>query len=352
MKALSLNVNLRSTLSSLTGVQRYALEVFQRLEPYIATRNTRPAATLGAVGGQLWEQFLLPWKLRSGELLWSPANVGPLSVSRQVVTIHDAATFDHPEWFKGMFSRWYRFLLPLLARRCRGVVTVSHDAKRRLVNHLGVPEEKVKVIWNGVSQALKPARSEDVAELRARYGIRPQSRYFAYVGSLEPRKNLSRLMNAWEEASLGPGFQLIVAGSAGKVFSGGGCDRLPAGCRAVGRISDEELVALLSGAYGFVYPSLYEGFGLPPLEAMACGARLGISDIPVLREVCGDVAMYFDPLDTRSIAKVLVEMAAEKEANRNEAVRRGLAHVQQFTWEKSAQEHANYFRELERGMIR
>ncbi len=338
---------MRSTQSPLTGVQRYALEVLNRFPKEYEERKFAPSRSPGTIKGQFWEQLLLPILLsRGGGLLWSPANVGPLAVKNQVVTIHDASTFDHPEWFGRLFATWYRFLLPRLARRSLGVVTVSYDAKRRLLPYLKVPEDKVRVIWNGVSGELSPLPQVDCFEFRKRHSIMEEERYFAFVGSLEPRKNLKRLLEAWEVSGLAKSFSLLIAGSAGRVFAESGLGEPPAGCRFLGRIADEDLNPFLSGAHAFVFPSLYEGFGLPPLEALACGTRVAVSVISVLEEVCGECASYFDPEDVESIAGVLRRLAAESGEEREAAIGKGLIRASTFTWERSAREHMEFFNEI------
>lgn len=341
---MNLAINMRTSMGPLTGVQRYAIELAKRFEE-CTTRPLQPARNLGAIRGQIWEQFELPGSLDDRSLLWSPGNVGPLRIRNQVVTIHDATTFDHPEWFSWPFALWYRMLLPRLAKRVRGIVTVSEDSKRRLLAHLNVPDEKIRVIYNGVSSDLSPAPQEHLGALRGRLGLK--KKYFAYLGSLEPRKNLKNLLDAWRSVARDlPEFELLIVGSASKIFAGETKDDVPMHCRFLGRLPDEDLPAFLSGAHALVYPSLYEGFGLPPLEAMACGVRVAVSDIPVLREVCSTEATYFDPLDIISIQDSLVELAAEESCNRQAFIDKGRERARGFSWERSACQHIEYFQEM------
>lgn len=341
---MSLAINMRTAMGSLTGVQRYALELSKRIDPDVSSRFA-PDRILGGLKGQVWEQFSLPYIARKSSLLWSPGNVGPLRVRNQVVTIHDATTFDHPEWFDRKFALWYRFLLPKLAKRVRGIITVSQDSKERLVKCLGVDGDKIRVIHNGVSQELAPAGSASTRTFQRKLGI--TNPYFAYIGSLEPRKNLETLMKAWRmAASEMPQCELLIAGAGGNVFSGGDTHDVPERCRFVGRLPDEDLAPFLSGARALVYPSLYEGFGLPPLEAMACGTRVAVSDIPVLREVCGEDASYFDPINNTSIAEALLGIDRESERFRTERIEKGLKRAAGFTWERSARLHRTFFEEL------
>lgn len=342
---MSYSINMRSSMGPLTGVQRYAIEVAKRLDPK-SERFIQPRKQLGSVAGQLWEQFVLPRRIAKGRLLWSPGNVGPLSVENQVITIHDASTLDHPEWFDHKFARWYRFALPRLARRVRGIVTVSQDSKERLLEHIGVPSDKIRVIHNGVSSDLSPSGAGEIEAMKGKYGMK--GKYFAFVGSLEPRKNLSQLLEAWERCSDRlEGVELIIAGASGTVFSRGVESSVPNRCRFVGRMPEADLSAFISGSEALVYPSLYEGFGLPPLEAMACGTRVLSSNIAVIREVCGEDAMYFDPHCSESIADSLLAIGRESDCDRLERINAGRKRADSFTWERSAQSHKNYFEEIE-----
>jgi glycosyltransferase involved in cell wall biosynthesis len=185
-------VNTRTLGHFTTGVQRY----LAGLLPFMGTglRRIAPGAGFQGIKGHLWEQFILPGKV-GDDLLWSPGNTGPLAVRRQVLTLHDASSLDHPEWFEAKFARWYGWLLPKLARKAARIITVSEDARRRIVDRLRLPESKVIAIPNGVDARFQPASAEAVANLRSKLDL-PAS-FFLYVGSLEPRKNLALLLEAW-----------------------------------------------------------------------------------------------------------------------------------------------------------
>ncbi len=318
---VELSINSRCLTAPLTGVQRYLLE----LRPYFSNEVEwlQPRRRLSKIRGHLWEQFTLPRRF-SHRLLWSPANTGTLGIRRQVVTIHDASTLDHPEWFTRQFAAWYRFLLPRLCQRVRAIVTVSHFSKTRLVEKCGVAPEKVFVVHNGIRAAASlPPTDEE----------RP---FILYVGSLEPRKNLLRLLAAWRKIAPAK-IELHIAGASGRVFRETTLVNLPPGVRTLGQIDDTQLATRYSTARAVVYPSLYEGFGFPPLEAMSYGTGVLVSDIPSLREICGSMALYCDPLRVSDIAEKL-EALIRDPATAFPSPAHLQRHAAQYTWDRCAAE--------------
>lgn len=272
MREENVVINTRTLWAPTTGVQRYTRELLN----YFGNRchAIGPKRLLPGNTGHLWEQLILPWRLK-GRLLWSPANTGPLSVANQVVTIHDAATLDHPEWFAQSFACGYRLLLPRLIKIVRLIITDSEFSRQQLLAHSQVPAEKIIAIPLGVSNHFSPAAPDDLERVRCRYHLeRP---YLLALGSLEPRKNLNRLLTAWTQLrDRYTDIELLIVGGTGKIFRDPCYGPIPHGVRFLGYVEDQDLPALFSGAMIFVYPSIYEGFGLPPLEAMACGSKWGI----------------------------------------------------------------------------
>src|SRR5258707_8147845 len=161
-------VNLRTLGSQITGVQRYLLSLLPHLPSELS--SVKPSRALHGIKGHLWEQFYLPTQLKH-RLLWSPGNTGPLGVSRQVLTVHDAAALDHPEWFERKFTLWYSALLPRLIRKVRAIITVSHFSKERIVRLTGVDPERVNVIFNGVDKRFRPAGAEAIQAVKAKYDL-------------------------------------------------------------------------------------------------------------------------------------------------------------------------------------
>jgi glycosyltransferase involved in cell wall biosynthesis len=323
-------VNLRTLGYGITGVQRYLLSLLPHMPSELNT--IKPLRALQGIKGHIWEQVYLPTQLRR-RLLWSPGNTGPISVSRQVLTLHDAASLDHPEWFERKFALWYGALLPRLIRRVRAIITVSNFSKERIVRLTHVEPERVHVISNGVEPRFRPSDPNTVKQVKTKFDL--NSPYILFVGTLEPRKNLKILLEAWHLGGF-DGATLAVVGTSGHLFRRLQFDSIPEGVRLLGRVEDEALPALYSGAAGFVYPSIYEGFGLPPLEAMACGCPVAVSDIAAHREVFGSTAAYFDPFSPEDLSSSLEQLLWLNGASRASYVQEGLHQAAGYRWETAA----------------
>ncbi len=329
---MDLFVNGRFLTRPVTGVERYGREVLQRLGG--DAKLILPRSARRGVLGHLWEQGVLPSRLPKQALLWSPANTGPLRSRRQVVTLHDLAPIHHPEWFRPWFAAWYRWLLPRLARRARRVLTVSFFSRDCIIGDLAVPEENVDVAPPGVGPPFRPVSETAAKVLAARHGL--DGPYLLWVGTLEPRKNLRRLLRAWAAVAPDlPDVSLALVGSPGRAFptaKAEGAVRV----RRLGRVSDDDLAALYSGALALVYIPLYEGFGLPPLEAMACGCPVLASRAGGLPEAVGEAALFVEPQDEAAIAGRLGQLVVEV-ALRRRLGASGLEHARAFSWERTAQ---------------
>ena len=328
-------VNGRVARHALTGQPRYLVELLDRLPEL---RCIAPDRDMSGVQAHAWEQSVLPVRAR-GSLLWSPSTTGPLSMKRQIVTVHDTAPIDHPDWFEPRFSSWYAWLLPRLARRVLHLVAISGFTKERLVHHAGIEPDKVTVVPNGIGDTFSPRSPDEIASARAQLGL-PEGRYIVTLGSVEPRKNLRVLLEAWRRVA--PELEdlhLVVAGEVGAthVFKRVEISEVPARVHFTGRVPDPLLPPLLSGADVFVFPSLYEGFGLPPLEAMACGTAVLCSDRASLPEVVGDAAVLFDPGSAGPLSEELLKIL-RNEGQRTKLRNQGLARAGSFTWDRTAAE--------------
>jgi glycosyltransferase involved in cell wall biosynthesis len=317
-------INGRFLSRRISGVERYAHEISKRIHP---GRIIRPGIQAGQMGGNLWEQFLLPLQIKQNETLWSPANAGPWLVRNQVLTVHDASVFDHPEWFKPSFAAWTRLSWRILARRVKAIITVSNFSRDRLSIHLKIPAEKINVIHNGVGQPFTPQAEKKVKMIRRKYRL--DKPYFLSVGTNEPRKNLSLLLRAWKNLG-NTSHTLFVAGGQGHVFSSTDSDIST-------YIGDDDLPALYAGATAYVTASHYEGFGLPALEAMACGTPVIAPNITAFPEVLGDAAFLIEPNNIGETSKAMQKIIDEPQL-KNTLRERGLEHVKNFTWERAAQQ--------------
>jgi glycosyltransferase involved in cell wall biosynthesis len=337
-------VNLRSMTADLSGIQRYVGELRGRLGKKV--QSIAPARPLQGVRGHLWEQCYLPAQVHS-RLLWSPANTGPLFLRRQVVTVHDIAVLDHPEWFAARFAAWYRWTIPRLVRCARSVIAVSEFTKSRLIERVGADRRRIAVIPNGVDARFRPCSAEAIEDARRHLEI-PTQRYVLSLGTLEPRKNLRCQLQAWSRCveRLPADIWLVVAGraGAGHIFAGTNAGQIPNRVHFAGFVPDALLPALYSGALALLYPSIYEGFGLPVVEAMASGTVPITSNSTALPEVVGNAGITVDPLDADAIANA-IELLVTDVSVRQTLRDRGLERGRLFTWQSTASQTWEVLRE-------
>ncbi len=334
MRMPQIVVNGRVLTSPVTGVQRYTKALLARWNGRIDLVS--PVVASHGVAGHAWEQLVLPGKLR-GRLLFSPSNTGPLRTNRQVLTVHDMSIFDCPETFTSRFVAWYQFLLPRLLPQVGLIITVSEFMKQRILEHIAIKPEKVVVIPNGVDADFCP---EAISQLDNAIGSLnlPSSNYILAVGSVEPRKNLRRLLDAWArvQEQLPDDLWLVVVGAArnGRVFEGVRFDCLPQRVLFTGRVAEHLLPSLYAGALATVYVSIYEGFGLPLVESMACGTPVLAGNRSAMPELVGDAGILVDPFNVEEIAEALAGIVDS--TLRAKLRQRGLSRARQFSWDETA----------------
>jgi glycosyltransferase involved in cell wall biosynthesis len=361
-----------------TGIGRYAIELLRSL----AELPNGPEIVLLATEREdlhgLWNKFehhvlpgcrLLPALMTAGHVVLSQAGpryrleaihdpngiapfLGPSRGVRRIVTIHDAFTFVHPDSHNRLDNWRYRYQLPAAAWRADVVLTVSECSRRDLIDHLGLAAERVHVIAEGVAPQFQPVA--DGAERKAiltRYGIKRP--YMLYVGGINARKNIARLFEAYARVrEHRPDITLVVGGQrqwqTQEIEATFQRLNIMHHVHFTGYVHDADLPALYSAAELFVFPSLYEGFGLPPLEAMACGTAVVTSNLSSLPEVVGDAALTVNPYEVGELAAA-IKRVLEDEGLRVHLRRRGIERAAQFTWQRTARETlAIYEQVLER----
>ncbi len=306
---------------------------------------------------RLWTHVRLSGEMAVSppEVLLIPSHVLPLvHPQRSVTTIHDLGYHYHPEAHTLSQNLYLRWSTRFNARSSMRVVADSEATRRDLVRLYGISSEKIVVIYPGRDESLAPVTNPQALQtVRESYGI--SGPYFLHVGTLHPRKNLVRLVQAMSLAGsdLDPSLQLVLAGMKGWLY-----DDLLAEVRRQG-LSDRvlltgylpgaDLPAMMSGALAYVFPSLYEGFGLPVLEAMACGTPVICSSASSLPEVAGDAALFFGPLDVEELAEALVRVATDAHL-RDDLVGRGFQQLRHFSWSRCAREVMEVLEEVGRGL--
>lgn len=313
---MKIYVNGRFLTQKITGVQRYAREIvsaidrlideeheltnheFILLTPITAKNDMKlkhiKIKAIGSGSGHLWEQIILPWHTLDGFLI-NLCNCAPILKRNQAVTIHDAAVSAMAESFSLSFRIWYRLMYFFAKFNTKKIFTVSEFSKKELNKWYGIPLDKIIVTYNGINHILRIEKDNSIIKkLQIENG-----KYVFAVSSLNPSKNFQLVLKTAEKI---PNVKFIIAGGMNrKVFAGNNWN-VPKNVQFIGYVTDEELMALYEHAACFVYPSLYEGFGIPPLEAMMCGCSVIVSDRASLPEVCGDMAIYCNAYDENDLA--------------------------------------------------
>ncbi len=290
----------------------------------------------------IWTHGMLPWRVSRAnvDLLHMPANVAPMRAPvPTVVTVHDTTVLSMPERFTTWHRHYSRLVMPLSVRSAARVITNSEATKRDVVRVFGVSEDKVTVTHLGVAEAFRRFSTCEIEDARARLGL---DDFVLSVCTLEPRKNIVGLLSAYALLrERGARIPLVHAGALGWMYGEvmETCRKLGIGdyVRFLGPVSLDDLVALYNLASLFVYPSFYEGFGLPVLEAMSCGCPVITSGTSSLPEVAGEAAILVDPHDVNQLANAMQE-ALEDSALAQDMRERGLKRARLFTWERCAQE--------------
>lgn len=304
--------------------------------------------------GYIWRFIQTPLKLKFTkelDLVHDPYEIGALSFKmpfKKVITIHDLTPTLFPHTFRSIMVVLHKLLFPRTLKTADKIIADSKNTKKDLINYFNVPEEKIRVILLAADEKFKPLNKEGIKEVKQNYNL--NFSFILYVGTLEPRKNIPSLIKAFYKLKRkNINYKLVITGKKGRkykeIFETIDKLNLQKDVIFTGYVSDEDLPALYKAADLFVYPSLYEGFGLPPLEAMACGTPVITSNTSSLPEVVGDAGIMVNPYDVDGLADAMYEVLTNDEL-REDMIKKGLERAKMFSWEKCAKETLDVYEEV------
>jgi len=291
----------------------------------------------------IWFNWSLYKVLRSikPDVFVSPE--GYICLNSKVKTInvmHDIAYEHYPETVPWLVKRYYKYFFPRFAKRANRIATVSQFSKNDIVSQYHIPQEKIDIVYNGCNELYRPIDETSKKQTRKKYS--GETLYFVYVGSINPRKNIIKLLQAFDKfkSNITTDYKLLLIGKQG--FGMDAVNEVyhqlqhKMDIEFMGRVEDnEELNKIISSSVAMVYVSVFEGFGIPCLEAMRCGTAVIASNTSSLPEVCGDAAIYVDPFDVDAIAEAMRKMAFDQEL-RQDLISKGNIQAQKFSWQKTA----------------
>jgi glycosyltransferase involved in cell wall biosynthesis len=286
---------------------------------------------------------LVYFHLKKYDLYFEPNSILlDIKAKKTITTVYDFSFYLHPEWHPKERVEYFSKNFFKRIKKSDFIITISKYVEKEALEILKIKDSKIMTIHPGCNDVFNPVENEKIK-------IKPTENFILFVGSIEPRKNLLSLLKAYLllPEYIRKDFKLLLVG-----FKGWGnkqivelLGKLKGTVDYLGYVNSEELAELYREASCFVYPSLYEGFGLPPLEAMACGCPVVVSNVTSLPEVCGDAAYYVDPYDVESIAEGMYKVLTD-EAMRRNLIEKGLERAKLFSWEKAAKEHLKVFEEV------
>lgn len=343
---MTIYINGKYLAQRLTGVQRYAFEITKALVSLgapiivlipptvdVSTVNL-PSHVLLSIGWfknvHLWEQISIDNFLRGKRnyVLLNLCNMAPLMSKNQIVCIHDMAFYEQPNWFSWSFRKFYHFAIPRLVKRAKKVITVSEFSKNEVCDRLHCPEQLVSVVYNAPSSKFSFSKLEDI--------IFDKEDFFLFVGSHDPRKNLAILIKLFSLKEFS-NQKLIIVGGKSNSFNMVALKESP-NVIFKENCDDTELANYYSKARALINPSLYEGFGLPVIEAMAMGCPIILSDIEVFKEVAGSGAVYFSPHSLDSLRSTMNYFLSLEIEIRNKQIEKNFYRSENFSWHNSGNE--------------
>ncbi|MCF7566777.1 glycosyltransferase family 4 protein [Sabulilitoribacter arenilitoris] len=343
-------INARFLTQRMTGVQRYAFEVCSRLPKKIGNKklifiapnetiinklnNDIDIVFVGKFKGQLWEQISLPAFLKKNKnpMLINFVGIAPIFYKNKIMFLYDLAFKHHPEWFSYSFQKLYNFLIPVSLKNSKRIITDSNYVKQDIVKTYKIPNSKINVIYAAPSNKFINKNLK-------------REKFILTVSSIDPRKNLERVIKAFNKIE--SEYKLVIVGKKSKTFSNVELNEKIINDNIIftGYLTDDELIDIYNKAELFIYASLFEGFGIPPLEAQACGCACIISNVTSLPEVYEDSVEYFDPRSTDSIKIKMEEMINNKD-KMMKLRNLGVINLKRYNWGDSTSKLKSIIEEL------
>ena len=338
-------INGRFLTQRTTGVQRFALEVIKYLDKQTKMKftilvpknctisyefNNIKIQQIGKLSGHIWEQLELPIYTKRNILI-NLCNTAPMFKKNQIVVIHDAAVYASSQGFSFSFRVWYKTLFYFIKIFTRTILTISEFSKKELLEYINIDPKKVNIISEGKEHFDK---IDENPEVLTKFNLE-EGKYVLAVSSYNPNKNFKALVEATEYLNH-KDFEIVIAGGTDlRVFNKNIIES--ENIKKLGYVTDEDLKGLYKNAGCFVFPSVYEGFGLPPLEAMSTGCPTLVSNVGPMPEVSGDAAIYFNPNDSKEIAEK-INYVMKNDKLRSEMGVKGLEQSKKFSWELAAKQ--------------
>ncbi len=328
---------------SQSGVEVFTAQLTENIQALHPNTKIEKPKTKNRYLQHIWEHIELPIAAKNYDILYSPANIAPIwsfKNTKIVVTLHDVAYLSHPKTVSKFFYLYYKNAMPLILKKASKVVTISESSRDEILKYYPFAKKKLEVIYNGISEYFF-----EETEVK-------KENIILYVGSLNERKNFPAVIKAFKKIPKSYGYKLVMVGNFSQNFF------IDEKTRAVlekikndkdillkSNLSIKELRALYQKAKVFIYPSFYEGFGFPLLEAMASKTPVITSNISSMPEICAKSALYVDPYDQEDIAKKLL-LLIENENLQKELIEKGYKRASLFKWEKTAKNYLKLFEEV------
>lgn len=348
--------NLLSSLLKIDDQNEYVIFAGKKkyINDFLTKKNVLYVECKQLTGNRMlkhfWEQVILPRcvKKYKCDVLFNPINTAPVfGIKKSVMFLCDVSFFINPKWFSRSFRYIYRAIIPMAAKKAAAIITISNSSRDDIVKYLNVERSKVNKIYPAIDEKFIKNKLGNEILLWQEDDIVP---YILFAGSMDPRKNLGNLINAYIKLKKEKNIKhkLVIVGAKNTNFSKLFIEDSPvinSDIIFTGYVNDNELKSLYCNADLFIYPSYYEGFGLPPLEAMACGCPVVVSNMSSLPEVCGDAAIYIDPYDIDSIMDGMYKVLSDEKL-RKTLFSKGLDRIKIFNWDRCAEKVLEIFKEV------